>query len=87
MSIRSVYRDALRASIKKQKREGLSNHDFTLFCNNCVGGMIYSTLGEKFNSPTINCFFPNLDAYIDFLKNLNHYLTCEFTEKRVIPIP
>ena len=57
MSIHTIYRDVLMANIKKQKRKCLSNHEFTLFCNNCVGGMIYSTLGEKFNAPTINCFF------------------------------
>ena len=32
------------------------NKDFTLICQNCLGGVIYSFLDLPFMSPTINVF-------------------------------
>lgn len=41
--------------------------------------MIYSDLGEKFLSPTINLYMNSLD-FIKFLENIEHYLSIEKME-------
>ena len=35
-------------------RTKLKNKDFSIICSNCIGGIIYNRLGQKFLSPTIN---------------------------------
>jgi uncharacterized protein (DUF1919 family) len=51
----------------------LKKNSFTIICNNCIAGVIYSDFGRKFQSPTINLFFYATD-YIKFLENLKFYL-------------
>lgn len=87
MSLRNKYRAILRKNITRKNRKRLNNHDFTIICNNCVGGVIYSTLGEKFNTPTINLFFANPEQYIDFCSNLEYYLACDFIKKENAQYP
>ncbi len=65
------------------KRLKLKNRNFTIISNNCCGGIIYNSLGERFNSPTINLFIP-LEQYLDFLENLELCLNSEIVE---IPNP
>lgn len=77
----SRYRAFLRRGMNRKNRDRLNNHDFTLICNNCVGGVIYHELGEQFRSPTVNLFFSHPEEYIEFCSNLEYYLTCEFVEK------
>lgn len=67
------YREVLRIFLNVSNRKRLTNENFTILCNNCVGGVIYHELGERFNSPTINLFF-RADDYIKFLENLDYYL-------------
>jgi uncharacterized protein (DUF1919 family) len=57
----------------------LINKDLSLISNNCIGGIIQHDLKLKFNSPTINLFFPAPD-YILFLENLDYYLNQDLTE-------
>ncbi len=57
----------------KRKRAKLRNHNFSLICNNCAGGVMAHDLGERFNSPTVNLFF-DLDEYLLFLEHLNDFL-------------
>ena len=33
------------------------NKNFTIIARDCVGGILYHQLGERFLSPTINLFF------------------------------
>lgn len=54
------------------------NHDFTLLCDNCMGGEIYNDLGLRFTSPTINMHFQEYD-FLKFIKNLHHYLDCDLS--------
>lgn len=77
----SRYRAFLRQGLNRKNRNKLNNHDFTIICNNCVGGVIYHELGEQFCSPTVNLFFPHPGEYIEFCKNLEYYLTCGFIQK------
>lgn len=52
----------------------LQNRNFTLFSNDCIGGVITHNVGVSFNSPTVNLFFESLSQYISFLENISHYI-------------
>ena len=57
-------------------RKKLKNNSVSIISNNCIGGILYHDLGIKFNSPTINTLIYG-DEYIDFIKNLKAYISCE----------
>lgn len=57
----------------KRLQARLVNKNFTLITNNCCAGIIYSDLGLKFTSPTINLYFLPED-YLLFCKNLKLYV-------------
>ena len=48
----------------------------TIFCSNCVGGIISHNLGLKFMSPTVNLNISNAD-FIKIVTNFDYYLNCE----------
>ena len=73
MKISRYYRTFLRRNLNKKNQRLLKNKNFTILCNNCVGGVILHELGERFNSPTINLFF-HADDFIKFLTNMDYYL-------------
>ena len=64
--------------ILQWKKNKLLKNNFkiapSIICNNCIGGIIYSDMKLKFNSPTINLFFFAPD-YIKFVENLIFYFT------------
>lgn len=51
------------------------NKDFTIFSSNCIGGVMISELGIRFNSPFVNLWL-NAKDYIKFLKWPEKYLNC-----------
>ena len=57
-------------------RVGLKNEGFSIFSNNCWGGVVYDWFGRKYLSPTIGLYF-NAINYIRFLSNLPYYLSLE----------
>ena len=72
--IKAKISTILRNIYLSHKRKKFDNPSVTIICNNCIGGIIYSDLKNRFNSPTINlyireedfCFFCNhLDEYLD----------------------
>lgn len=63
----------------KHKSRRLVNQDFSLFCNNCTGGVILHDLSMRFNSPTINLNIQPKD-FIKFVRNLRDYMRCELEE-------
>lgn len=67
--IRDIYRTISRWWLRKR----LKNHNFSIICNTCIGGIIYHELGEKFLSPTINMWFEDKD-FPKFAQNLRWYL-------------
>lgn len=71
--ISKYYRKLLRWKLNRENKVRLTNKNFTLLCNNCVGGVILHELGERFNTPTVNLFFSAKD-YIRFLEHLDFYL-------------
>lgn len=72
--LKKAYREALRWPINRANRSRLSNHNPSIIANNCNGGVIYHDLGLKFNSPTVNLYFPFPD-FVRFCERLEHYLS------------
>ena len=66
----------LRAIGRKIQRVRLKNKDFSIICQNCIGGVIYHNLGLPFLSPTINLWMEEKDFY-RFASDLRHYLSQE----------
>ena len=60
----------------KHFQKNLTNHEFTILCPNCIGGLIYHRLGERFDSPTIDLSI-NTDEYCSLISNLDFYLSKE----------
>lgn len=54
-------------------RYSISNKDFSVICNNCLGGMVLHELGMAFNSPFVNLYIIAED-YILLLENLDYFL-------------
>lgn len=68
--------------LKWQKRKRLKNHDFSIIANNCCGGIISHSLGEQFNSPTINMSI-RIEDWFTFLENLEEATSVELYEKKL----
>lgn len=70
----------MKLSVNKRKKlnaimgEKLQNVSFTIFSNNCLGGVFYHDAGKRFTSPLINTALDGED-FIRFLENPRHYLT------------
>ena len=64
----------MRLFFNQKNRHRLNNHDFSLLCNNCNGGIITHDLGEEFRSPTINMFFTK-DHFFRFCEDFDYYIT------------
>ena len=60
----------------------LKNTNFTLLTPNCMAGLIYHRLGERFNSPTIDTSIQTED-FIKFISNLDYYLNMDVEEIEV----
>lgn len=66
-----------RKKINKSIKNILINVEFTIICNNCLGGTFYHDAGRQFTSPTINLALDGED-FIMFLENLTYYLNKDF---------
>lgn len=66
-------------SYRQYKYKNLLNNDISIVSNNCLGGILYHEIGQKFLSPTINLWFENND-YLRFLENLNNIQHLELHE-------
>lgn len=53
----------------------------SIICNNCVGGIIYHTLGLECKSPCKNLAIPN-DSFLKLITNLQKYMSLELEFKR-----
>lgn len=74
--IGSRTRYYLRNRIDKKR---LTDTDFSIITNHCMGGIIYHDLGLPFLSPTINLkILP--DDFIIFIENLEEYLSLPIIE-------
>lgn len=79
MFISKYYRAFLRLPLNLANRKRLNNRNFSIICNNCVGGGISHELGQRFNSPTVNLFMSSED-YIKFLTRLTYYISAPLKE-------
>ncbi|MDR1599344.1 MAG: DUF1919 domain-containing protein [Oscillospiraceae bacterium] len=70
--------DNNKAFLERQ-RELLTNHDFTIFSENCVGGLISHDLGEEYRSPTVNLRIP-ANLFVEFMENIDYYLDAELED-------
>lgn len=72
----------------KYYQRNLTNHNFTLLTPNCMGGLIYHRLGERFNSPTIDISMQTHDFMV-FINDLDYYLSkdIEETDNMGLPYP
>lgn len=64
------YRVALNSEIRKKIEEA---KPFTIFSNNCIGGVFYNDAGLQFTSPLINTAMDGED-FLKFVENPHHYL-------------
>ena len=71
-----LLKEKLRKGYRSQLRRKLKNHNFSIISNNCVAGIIYYNLGERFLSPTINLAV-NPDEYLTFLENFDEALSAD----------
>ena len=76
--IKSYWKNSFIFSIivkrkNKNYRKKLKNHNFTILCSNCIGGVLYSRLGERFESPTINIRMSNKD-FCNFIVYFDYYI-------------
>lgn len=65
--------------IDSRFKKRLNNTGFTILTPNCMGGLIYHRLGERFNSPTIDLNMQTSD-FCAFLENLDYYLAQDVLE-------
>ncbi len=79
MKISRVLKDAIRFWYYMPKRLRLKNHNPTILCSNCIGGMIYHDMRLKFQSPTVNLFIRHND-FMEFLENIEYYLNCDIEQ-------
>ncbi|MGN1051331.1 MAG: DUF1919 domain-containing protein [Acutalibacteraceae bacterium] len=69
------YYNILRWKCMSKRIQGkVDVSDVSLISMNCIGGMLYHDLGQKFLSPTVNLFF-TADDFIKFVSNLPYYLS------------
>lgn len=57
-------------------RHRLHNHDFSIICSNCAGGVISHRLGKEFRSPTVNLWMRKRD-FLKLAADLKIYMSCE----------
>lgn len=65
-----------RPLLNKEIQKKLTDISFTIFSNNCLGGVFYHDAGKKFTSPLINTAMDGED-FLKFLENPKYYLNCE----------
>lgn len=74
--MQSVLSILVNHSYESVMRRRLKNHNFSIICSNCAGGVIYHRLGEKFLSPTVNLWLRQRD-FLKLAANLREYLSHE----------
>lgn len=70
------YNIKVRNHKLKVRKEKLINKSFSIFSDNCTGGVVCHDLGVPFKSPLINGAF-SPDDYLKFLERPEYYLNLE----------
>lgn len=58
-------------------RKRLAPYEFSVFSNNCIGGVFLHDAGKRFNSPTVNLSMSGED-FLKYLDNPNAFSNAEF---------
>jgi len=71
------------------RRRKLHNHDFSILCNRCIGGVMTHAVGERFRSPTVNLIIDD-EAFLFFCEHVKEYAGAPVTapneeESRLLP--
>lgn len=74
LKVREIIGKKRRSNINININQKLEGIDFTIFSNNCLGGVFYHDAGRQFTSPTINTAFDGED-FIKFLERPHHYFS------------
>lgn len=61
---------------ERKLRHRLRNHDFSIICSNCAGGVISHRLGKEFRSPTVNLWMRQRD-FLRMTQDLRTYMSYE----------
>lgn len=64
---------------KKVRKEYINSYfgtDPTIISCNCIGGILYHELNQKFLSPTINLYM-NCEDFVKFCEKMDYYLSLE----------
>ncbi len=77
-SIKNFYLSNRRRLMVERVKRKIDLSDISIISMNCIGGVMYYDLKQKFITPTINLFFTPSD-FIKFVNNLNYYLSIEPT--------
>ncbi len=64
-----------RALATKRRAAKLTNHEFSIISNTCVGGVMTHNVGEQFRSPTVNLIIYE-DQFLTFCRHLKEYAAC-----------
>ena len=64
-----------RKVILPARKNKLKNHTFSIIANDCIGGVMYHDLGEKFRTPTINLGILESSQFLTFCEHLDYYLS------------
>lgn len=85
--INEFIRNKIRIPILRRNNK---TSDWSLICNNCLGGLVTHDFGHQFRSPTVNLFFPKF-SFFHFVEHMEYYLDNPLedggiNEKPVYPI-
>ena len=74
-----------REEIIEKNRNLYNQEQISFIAQNCIGGVIYHDMNQKFLSPTINLYFSASD-FIKFVNNLEYYLSLDINITNNDPI-
>lgn len=74
----SICWSAANKLFNRRYQRRIQEHNFTIICYNCIGGIIYNRLNYQFLSPTINLFESQEDFW-KLVENLPHYMQQEIS--------
>ena len=69
-------------------RRRLAPYEFSIFSNNCIGGVFLHDAGKRFNSPTVNLSMSG-EGFMKFLENPRDFSNADFeyVEQNINPHP
>ena len=66
-------------------KKSFSHNNISIISQNCIGGVFYHDMNEKFLSPTINLYFKAYD-FLKFVKNISYYIMLDIEVVQTEPI-